>query len=48
LGIFLYRYKHGGPFEIGVMAQDVDEVKPSAVVNGPDDFMRVNYAEAFA
>lgn len=48
LGIFLYRYKHGGPYEIGVMAQDVERVNPGAVVMGPDDFMRVNYAEAFA
>lgn len=48
LGIFLYRYKSGGPFHIGVMADEVLEIAPHAVVNGPDEFMRVNYAEAFA
>lgn len=48
LGIFLYRYRSGGPFHIGVMADEVLEIAPHAVVNGPDEFMRVNYAEAFA
>lgn len=48
LGIFLYRYRHGGPFQIGVMADEVEQVIPSAVVMGPDNLMRVNYAEAFA
>lgn len=48
LGIFLYRYKNGGPFEIGVMAQDVAELNPGAVIQGPDNYLRVNYAEAFA
>lgn len=48
LGIYLYRYKTGGPFMVGVMADEVLEIAPHAVVNGPDEFMRVNYAEAFA
>lgn len=48
LGIYLYRYVTGGPFQIGVMAQEVEEVNPKAVVMGPDNFRRVNYAEAFA
>jgi len=48
LGIYLYRYRSGGPFHIGVMADEVERVSPSAVVMGPDDLLRVNYAEAFA
>lgn len=48
LGLYLYRYKSGGPFQIGVMADEVEQVAPNAVVLGPDDFKRVNYAEAFA
>lgn len=48
LGIYLYRYRHGGPFQIGVMADEVENIAPSAVVMGPDNFKRVNYAEAFA
>lgn len=48
LGIFLYRYKHGGPFQIGLMADEVEKIKPSAVVMGPDGFNRVNYVEALS
>lgn len=48
LGIYLYRYKHGGPFMIGIMADEAEVVAPDAVVMGPDGFKRVNYAEAFA
>jgi hypothetical protein len=31
LPVYLFRYKHGGPFQIGLMAQDVEKVNPSAV-----------------
>jgi len=48
LGLYLYRYRSGGPFQIGVMADEVKHIAPHAVVIGPDDFMRVNYSEAFA
>lgn len=45
LPVYSYKYKSGGPQEIGLMAQDVEKVNPSAVieVNG---FKRVNYSEA--
>lgn len=33
LGVFSYRYKSGGPTEIGVMAQEVARVNPRAVHN---------------
>lgn len=48
LGIYLYRYKAGGPFMIGIMADEAEVVAPEAVVMGPDGFRRVKYAEAFA
>ena len=45
LPVYLYRYKNGGPFEIGLMAQDVEKVTPVAVthVNG---FKAVDYKMA--
>lgn len=48
LNIYLYRYISGGPFMIGVMADEVKSVNPAAVTTGSDDMMRVNYAEAFS
>lgn len=32
LPVYVYRYKAGGPMQIGVMAQDVEKVNPGAVV----------------
>jgi hypothetical protein len=43
LNVYSYRYKAGGPMQIGVMAQEVMEVNPSAVHIMPDGFMAVNY-----
>lgn len=43
--IYKFRYKHGGPIQIGYMAQDLLETQPSAVTVGPDGFYRVNYGE---
>lgn len=31
LPVYLFRYKAGGPFQLGLMAQDVEEVNPGAV-----------------
>lgn len=45
LPVYLYRYKHGGPMQIGVMAQDVEKVKPEAVTEF-GGIKAVNYAEA--
>lgn len=47
LGIYLYQYITGGPFQIGVMADEVEGVNPAAVVDGPDGLKRVNYQKAF-
>lgn len=46
LPVYLYRYKAGGPFEIGLMAQDVEQVRPHAVVTGADGYKAVRYEEA--
>lgn len=43
--IYKFRYKHGGPVQIGYMAQDLIETQPNAVTMGPDGFYRVNYDE---
>ena len=45
LPVYAYRYKAGGPMQIGVMAQDVEVVNPAAVVE-VDGFKHVDYAEA--
>lgn len=47
LSVYSYRYKAGGPFEIGLIAQDVAEVHPEAVrnVNGA---LAVDYVRAVA
>lgn len=41
--IYRFRYKHGGPVQIGYMAQDLLETHPEAVTMGPDGFYRVSY-----
>jgi hypothetical protein len=43
--VYLYRYKFGGPFHIGVMAQEVEQTKPEAV-REHEGIKYVDYAEA--
>ena len=45
LTVYSYRYKAGGPYQIGLMADEVEKIHPEAVhtVNG---FKAVNYAAA--
>jgi hypothetical protein len=45
-GLMLYRYRYlwDGTEYVGVMAQEVADVRPDAVVYGNDGFMRVDYA----
>jgi len=45
LPVYVYRYKAGGPPQIGLMADDVEKVKPEAVasING---YKAVDYMEA--
>lgn len=43
LGVYTYRYVSGGPVQMGVMAQEVAAVRPSAVIERPDGLLAVNY-----
>jgi hypothetical protein len=43
--IYRFKYKHGGPVQIGYMAQDLLETQPHAVTTGPDGFYRVSYGD---
>lgn len=47
LPVYVYRYKAGGPPHIGVMAQDVQEVRPDAV-HDIDGVLHVDYLKAVA
>jgi hypothetical protein len=48
LPIYSFRYKHGGPVQIGFMSDDVRKIRPEAVIEGPDGFDRVDYEKAAA
>lgn len=41
--VYLYRYKAGGPTQMGVMAQDVEKTNPDAVTMHPSGYRMVNY-----
>jgi len=43
-GIYRFRYLWSDTEYVGVLAQEVDEVRPSAVVCQPDGFLAVDYA----
>lgn len=43
LTVYRYRYKAGGPFQIGLMADEVAEVHPTAVERMPNGFDAVHY-----
>lgn len=47
-GLIVYAYRlKGSPVEqIGLMADEVQKIHPSAVVEAPDGFLRVDYAKA--
>jgi hypothetical protein len=45
LPIFTYRYKTGGPRQMGVMAQDVQRKNPDAVVRRGDGLLAVDYGK---
>lgn len=44
--VYSYRYKGDPRFQIGLMAQDVEEDTPEAVVTHPSGFKMVDYAKA--
>ncbi len=45
LTVYLYRYKYGGPMQIGLMADEVEQLHPDAV-STVEGFKHVNYAQA--
>lgn len=45
LTVYRYRYKGDSRFQIGVMADEVREKFPKAVLRGPDGFDRVDYRQ---
>lgn len=46
LPVYVYRYKAGGPAMLGLMADEVEGVRPDAVATLPDGMQAVNYTEA--
>jgi hypothetical protein len=44
IGLYRFRYLWSDTVYIGVMAQEVAEIAPEAVIQGADGFLRVNYA----
>ncbi|WP_181175626.1 tail fiber domain-containing protein [Mesorhizobium sp. B2-3-4] len=45
LNVYRYRYKAGGPVMLGVMADEVEDVNPDAVMVGPRGFKMVDYGK---
>jgi hypothetical protein len=43
LGLYRFRYKWSNQQYVGVMAQEVAETNPDAVVSGSDGYLRVDY-----
>jgi hypothetical protein len=46
--VYAYNYKGDPTPEIGLLAQEVEKVRPDAVATGPDGLKRVDYAAATA
>lgn len=44
--LYAYRYKAGGPMQLGLMAQEVEKKVPEAVMTGADGYKRVDYSKA--
>ena len=45
LPIYTYKYRAGGPTEMGIMAQDLEKKDPSAVIDTPSGFKAVDYSK---
>jgi hypothetical protein len=43
IGVYEYRYKAGGPKQLGVLAQEVRKVRPDAVRKTSDGYLAVDY-----
>ncbi|NNH46237.1 tail fiber domain-containing protein [Rhizobium laguerreae] len=46
LPVYVFRYKKGGPTQIGLMSDDVREVHPESVFEDAEGFDRVDYEKA--
>uniref|UniRef100_UPI0013D75FA9 tail fiber domain-containing protein n=1 Tax=Acinetobacter baumannii TaxID=470 RepID=UPI0013D75FA9 len=46
LPVYRYRYRDGGPPEIGLMAEDVRKLNPDAVATMENGLMAVDYQSA--
>lgn len=46
MGLYEFKYKGGDKKHVGLMAQEVEKKKPSAVFTGPDGLKRVDYGKA--
>ena len=44
IGVYRYRYLWSDTVYVGVMAQEVAKITPSAVIRASDGYLRVNYA----
>lgn len=45
LNVYQYRYKSGGPTQIGLMADEVEKVSPDAVAMYPNGYKMVDYSK---
>lgn len=45
LNVYQYRYKTGGPTQIGLMADEVEKVSPDAVATHPSGYKMVDYSK---
>lgn len=46
LNIYKYRFADSPVFEIGLMAQEVEAIRPDAIMRGPNGVLLVDYAKA--
>jgi hypothetical protein len=45
IGLYRYRYKRSDQFYVGLMAQEVATIVPTAVLRGKDGYLRVDYGQ---
>jgi hypothetical protein len=45
IGFYRYRYKWSDQLYVGVMAQEVKNIVPTAVPRGRDGYLRVDYGQ---
>jgi hypothetical protein len=45
IGLYRYRYKWSDQLYVGVLAQEVATIVPTAVLRGKDGYLRVDYGQ---